>query len=53
MQLLLDDSAVEARQTDMALKLIGRSLVVNYWDSEEPKLLGELVGGAQSAIFLL
>lgn len=29
----------------MALKLVGRSLVATYWDSEEPKLLGELVSG--------
>jgi len=37
---------VESRQADMALKLVGRSLVTTYWDSEEPKLLGGVVGGA-------
>lgn len=37
---------MESRQTDMALKLVGRSLVATYWDNEEPKLLGWVVGGA-------
>ena len=45
----LDDPAVEGRQTDLALRLVGRSLVTTYWDSEEPKLLGELVGGAHQS----
>ena len=41
---------MESRQTEMALKLAGRSLVTTFWDSEEPKLLGKLsVGGAKSA----
>ena len=33
----------------MALKLVGRLLVATYWDSEEPRLLGELVGGAHQS----
>jgi len=46
---LIDDPAVESRQTEMALKLAGRSLVATYWDNEELKLLGKLsVGGAKS-----
>lgn len=40
MMQVLDDSVVESRQTDMALRLAGRSLVKTYWDCEEPKLLG-------------
>lgn len=42
MQLLPGDTVVESTQSEMARKLAERSLVTIHWDSEEPKLLGEL-----------